>query len=489
MKTKILASTLLSIGVILGLTAILPLNLVFGGPATVPHTRYRLIDLGTLGGPNSYFNGAPPAMINNSAVAAGAADTSSACSLPDPFSDGFVYPGFKWQNGELINLGLLPGGCWSLPNAINEHGMIDPLTALPEIHADLFYNGQVVDMGTLGGAFSLANDVNNRGQATGFAENTDPDPFAGWFFPGATAYHAFIWQNGVMTDLGTLGGLESYGIIINDSGQVTGLSFTSDVAGPTGLPPVDPFLWTAGTMIDLGTLGGTFGLGNSVNNRGQVVGFSDLAGDLANHAFIWQRGALTDIGTLGGDNSSANWINERGEVVGTADLADGSHHAFVWSNGRMTDLGTIGGDPCSNGFYINSKGQAIGNTTNCHGTMLHAFLWDHGSLVDLNAEVLPGSGFVSVEPVVISDTGWITGLGLLENGDIHAVILQPHAVISTAGQTQVRSLQNQSPAVPPRWSTSNTTRFERRSSTPLERVRSQMRYYFNFPGHPPSNTD
>ncbi|MGE5214309.1 MAG: hypothetical protein ACM3NN_11535 [Nitrospirota bacterium] len=149
MKTKILASTLLSIAMILGLTALLPVGSIVSEP--VSHTRYTLIDLGTFGGPNSYFNGAPPAMINRAGVAAGAADTSTACSLPDPFSDGFVYPAFKWENGELINLGLLPGGCWSLPNAINERGMIvgsgdlpviDPLTSLPEIHADFFYNGQ-----------------------------------------------------------------------------------------------------------------------------------------------------------------------------------------------------------------------------------------------------------------------------------------------------------------------------------------------------------
>ncbi|MGE5214310.1 MAG: hypothetical protein ACM3NN_11540 [Nitrospirota bacterium] len=336
-------------------------------------------------------------------------------------------------------------------------------------------------MGTFGGAFSLANDINNLGQAVGFAANTNPDPYAEVIFLGATSFHGFVWQDGVMTDLGTLGGPDSAAVIISESGKITGFSFTDDIPNPTtGIPTINPFLWERGRMIDLGTLGGTIGVGNSVNNRGQVIGFSDLVGDNNNHAFIWQRGVLRDLGTLGGDNSTANWINDRGEIVGTADLADGTHHAVVWSNGRMTDLGTIGSDPCSNGFHINSKGQAIGNTTDCHGTMLHSFLWDHGSLIDLSAQVLPGSGFVSVEPVVISDTGWITGIGLLENGDVHAVILQPHASGSAPHGAEIVATQNN--FVPQPWTTSNTVRLESSPSTPVDRGRAQMRYRHHFPG-------
>jgi len=116
--------------------------------------KYRLIDLGTLGGPNSQVNGTPPPMINNEGTVAGLADTSSPCL----YLGGQVSPAFKWQHGVLINMGLLPGGCFSLPNAINSKGMmvgagdigvIDPQTGQPELRADFRYDGPVVNRGRL----------------------------------------------------------------------------------------------------------------------------------------------------------------------------------------------------------------------------------------------------------------------------------------------------------------------------------------------------
>src|SRR5436309_10180746 len=180
-------------------------------PLAAQHTRYKLIDIGTFGGPNSQVNGSPPPMINNRGVVAGLADTSESCS----YLGGFVSPAFRWENGVLTDLGLLPGGCFSLPNSINSKGMIvgagdigilDPETGAPVLRADLRYKGQIISLGTLGGTNSLANEVNNRGQVVGGAENTEPDP---WNFGGIlelpsspTAWHGFVWDKGVMQDLG-----------------------------------------------------------------------------------------------------------------------------------------------------------------------------------------------------------------------------------------------------------------------------------------------
>src|SRR4029077_4205233 len=75
----------------------------------------------------------------------------------------------------------------------------------------------------------------------------------------------------------TLGGADACAVWINNRGQITGASFTKSIANAdTGVPTIDPFLWDEGKMIDIGSLGGTFGMGFIVNNRGQLIGISSL---------------------------------------------------------------------------------------------------------------------------------------------------------------------------------------------------------------------
>jgi probable HAF family extracellular repeat protein len=329
------------------------------------HTQYKVIDIGTLGGPSTYGqgNGAGTArFINSAGTVVGSSDTD----VPDPNCinpDCFVSHAFEWQSGVPKDLGTLPGGSISAANAINAHAWIagfstiaeiDPVTGFPAGHAVLWKDGHIVDLGTLSsengkGVLSAGNYINNAGEVVGVSTiDTTVDPFA--FIglgPYASPTHAFIWKNGVMRDLGTLGGPDSFiaGQCDDQRAEmVAGTSFTSFIPNATtNVPTADPFLWKNGTMIDLGTLGGTLGSAQCANNRGQVTGQSNLTGDSVSHPFFWDErvGKMVDIGTFGGNNGFPTWINNFGEVVGRADLPNGLHHAFLYRDGVLHDLGTL----------------------------------------------------------------------------------------------------------------------------------------------------
>jgi probable HAF family extracellular repeat protein len=386
------------------------------------------LDLGTLGGPSAggQGNGAGTSrFINGAGVVVGSSETT----IPDPncFNpDCLIGHAFRWQDGVLTDLGALPGVNNSGANAINDRGWIagfstngetDPVNGFPAGHAVLWKDGPIKDLGTLGtGIESAGNYINNAGDVVGVATvDTTVDPFA--FiglgpFPSPT--HAFIWKDGAMRDLGTLGGPDSFiaGLCDDQRAEmVAGTSFTSFTPNPTtGVPTADPFLWKNGTMIDLGSLGGTLGLAQCANNRGQVTGQSNLAGDSVSHPFFWDRGVMTDIGTFGGDNGFPTWMNRFGEVVGRADLPNGLHHAFLYRDGIRTDLGTLGGN--STAFQINSRHQIVG-ASRLDPENNHAFLWENGGpMIDLNELIASNpAGLTLVGAFNINDRGEITGLG------------------------------------------------------------------------------
>ena len=420
------------------------------------HHHYKLIDIGTLGGPNSFFNicGYTCKIINSQGTAIAQADTS----IPDPFSmvgfDFLVNHPVQLRNGILTDLGALPGTNSSLVSWINslgwsaglsENGITDPLTGFPETTAVLWKDGKIIDLGTLGGNASGAAAVNNQGQVVGGALNGIPDLFPStfttgfifetygfYFFPVATQSHAFLWQNGKMTDLGTLGGPNSVAWFVNELGQVAGQSTIDSIPSPTtGVPTVDPFFWDHGKMVDVGNLGGTFSFVAGLNNRGQLTGTMNLPGDSTYHAFFWDRGVLTDIATLGGDCGNANTINAAGEVVGWAcNQGNQAVFGYLWNRGLITNLGTVDGDQCSAAHDLNSNGQVVGESSpSCFDPLLpatHAFLWENGGpMVDLNTLVPPGSLLDSAGGVAINDRGEITGDRVLPDGDTHAFILIP----------------------------------------------------------------
>lgn len=394
------------------------------------HTRYKLIDLGTFGGPSAYGQAFPGSqLLNNAGVVAGAADITT----PDPNApnclnpDCFLNHAFRWRGGVLTDLGTIPGGSISGVSSINARGWIagisttsetDPIIACgfqplcPQSHAVLWKDGAIIEIGTLGvGLESNSAYVNNSGAVVGFSTiNTSPDPFS---FLGAPT-HAFIWRNGVMRDLGTLGGPDSApsgGCDNQRSDLVAGSSFLDSTPNAaTGTPTQHAFLWNNGNLTDIPTLGGTLAFGQCANNRGQVIGQSNLPDDVgcpdscAQHAFLWDNGILTDLGTLGGSFSQPFWLNNEGEAVGWALTAgDEEFHATLWRNGHITDLNPDG-DCFSIAWAINSKGQIVGESFNCDTGALRTVVWDKKSVIELDVPI--------PTPTNINDRGEITGVGL-----------------------------------------------------------------------------
>jgi probable HAF family extracellular repeat protein len=430
-------------------------------PGHHKHHHYKVVDLGTFGGPSSYLNALSDGaffsiakVINKKGVVAGWADTA----MPDPFptfcfdvtlGDCFVSHAFRSHDGFTADLGTLAVGWSSAATSINDrgetvgisqNGTIDPLIGLPEQRAVLWRHGKIVDLGTIGGNQSAAFDINNQGQIAGLALNTTPDPFSiydllNFNSTGGTETRAVLWdQSGNVRDLGTLGGPDAFALLVNNHGQVTGWSYTNSIVNATtGLPTFHPFLWEKGKgMLDLGTLGGTVAQAvNGMNELGQVVGSTTLAGDEVHHPFLWDGRRMIDLGTFGGNNGEADWVNDAGEVVGIAQRPEfcttgpGGGEAFLWRRGILERLGTTAGLNNSEGVYVNSKGQVVGYSFTCDFSAFDAFLWEDHHIVSLNGLTLPTDAFHLWSAVFIDDRGQIAALGIEPNGNQHALLLIP----------------------------------------------------------------
>jgi probable HAF family extracellular repeat protein len=458
MKSRILILVWITVVILFGMLAI-PAELAAQEESS-HQPRYRLIDLGTLGGPHSYgsINGDGLQLLNNSGIVASYADTA----FPDPNAPNlcfdpscFVAHAFRWKDGVATDLGALYSGMnssaggsinsrgWVTGQSLN--GVIDPVLGSTEYRAVLWKGNEIIDLGTLGGhSFVIGIHVNDSGQVIGISDNAVPDPFS--LFGIGVQLRTFLWQDGEIQDIGTLGGPDAVPGA-SCSGQphdvIVGQSYTSSTPNAsTGIPTLDPFVWKHGVMTDLGTLGGAIGFAQCANHHGQIIGQSSLAsnpgacppgGGPGCHAFFWNDGVMTDLGTLGGDNSAAIWLNDAGVVVGNADLPGSQiHHAVYWSNGKIHDLGTVDGDPCSRGLGLNALGQVVGLSSDCSNA-LHAFIWEEGGpMLDLNTLIAPGSGWQLTRALNINDRGEILvaadplGVTPIDDADLgHLVLLVP----------------------------------------------------------------
>jgi len=232
---------------------------------------------------------------------------------------------------------IVPPDLYSEPGGINESGNVVGIL-LPNGSANyraFFYaGGNLVDMGTLGGAFAVATGISNTNLATGESEDA------------SGLLTAFLWNGSSMIGLPTPPGvLASVGIGVSDNGNVTGLALIG--SNPSNY---QAFVWKGGEMV---LLGGPLSAGNAVNNNGVV------AGDTLYGAAMWTAsGTRVDLGA--GD---ALAINNAGVIAGLISIPFAGAHASVWNQGIATDLGSLfDPDVQSIAWSIDDAGAVFGLT-------------------------------------------------------------------------------------------------------------------------------
>jgi len=291
----------------------------------------------------------------------------------------------------------------------------------------------LVDLGTLGGPGSYATAVTNAGLVVGCSD------------VAGAGTHAFVYQSGVMRDLGTgtdSASGNSCAYAANDTGTIAGRAASGElvewtsagvthlgIQGAVGDINADgvlvgsynngaftrAFSYQNGLVKDLGNLGtnaSSASSANAINEQGQIVGNSN------GHAFLYENGTMRDLGTLGGASSIAKGINDKGEIVGMAGDVNGAPTPFAYT----ASMQALPAPAYSAAIAVNQRGQVIGS-----GEGIYGYLVENGAMTRLDTiPAVTAKGWRHLEPTGINDRGWIVGTATTPTGDLRAFLLVPN---------------------------------------------------------------
>ena len=260
----------------------------------------------------------------------------------------------------------------------------------------------VVRIGRYNGQYTYLVDVNDRDLVVGWGYASTPEGFR---------ERAISWQNGVFTDLGTLGGNFSRAHQSNNAGVIVGESQDADGR-------YRPVVWENGVIRALPSLA-TFqqtssGNAQSINERGDIAG--EDAGDFGFiHAVLWPAtGGVVDLGLLpGADMSRARGINSTGTVFGPSfSFSNFIGRPTIWAGGTMSEI-TLppGGRVASNiatGHVFNDAGDFIAEVAADAFNFGQAIVYRNGAFVTL--PMLPNAFQQLSQPYGLNQAGDVVGM-------------------------------------------------------------------------------